>query len=147
MDTLSQISQIVLPSQQGPRSLLPQEVPDSFAKVVPEGQTPVPWRTGTVGPPGGLRGIVSEGRPHGMGGIRQASLRRARTGSQVLGPIHAPRRHFQPAPVIDGGRSSHLRMEGLCRRQSDQADNLGGGRIYSSFSPSLASPLLFSHPP
>src|SRR5258708_17170520 len=146
MDPLSKISQIVLPSRQGPRALLPEKVPDSFAKVGPEGQTPVPWRTGIVGPPGGLRGIVSEGRPHGMGSIRQASLRRARTGSQVLGPIHAPRRHFQPAPVIDGGRSSHLRMEGLCRRQSDQDDDLGGGRIYSSFSPSRAALWLCSHP-
>jgi hypothetical protein len=26
---------------------------------------------------------VSEGRPHGMGGIRQASLRRARTGARI----------------------------------------------------------------
>src|SRR5258708_10221247 len=146
MDPLSKISQIVLPSRQGPQSLLPQEVPDSFAKVVPEGQTPVPWRTGIAGPPGGLRGIVSEGQPHGMGGIRQASLRRARTGSQVLGPIHAPRRHFQPAPVIDGGRSSHPRMEALCRRQSDQDDDIGGGRIHSSFSPSRAALRLCSHP-
>ena len=63
VDPLSKISQIVLPSRQGPQSLLPQEVPDSFAKGVPEGQTPVPWRTGIVGPTGGLRGIVSEGRP------------------------------------------------------------------------------------
>src|ERR1700756_3353502 len=146
MDPLSKISQIVLPSRQGPRSLLPQEVPDSFAKVVPEGQTPVPWRAAIVGRPDGLRGIVSEGRPHELGGIRQASLRRARTGSQVLGPIHAPRRHFQPAPVIDGGRSSHLRMEGLCRRQSDQDDDLGGGRIHSSFPPSRVALRLCSHP-
>src|SRR5260370_6826584 len=101
MDHLSKISQIVFPSSQGPRSLITQEVLDSFAKVVPEGQTPVPWRAGTVGPPGGLRGIVSEGRPHGMGGIRQASLRRARTGSQILGPIHAPRPHIQPPPAFD----------------------------------------------
>src|SRR5215813_13551918 len=120
--------------------------PGSFAKVVPEGQTPVPWRTGIVGPPGCLRGIVSEGRPHGMGGIRQASLRRATTGSQVSGPIHASRCHFQPAPVIDGGWSSHIRVEGLCRRQSDQDDDLGGGRIHSSFSPSRAALRLCSHP-
>src|SRR5262249_61944719 len=59
---------------------------------------------------------------------------------------YLPRRHFQPAPVIDGGRSSHLRMEGLCRRQSDQDDDIGGGRIYSSFSPSRAALRLCSHP-
>src|SRR5260370_22519618 len=146
MNRLWKIWHIVLPSRQVTRALRPQEVPDSFTKVVPEGQTPVPWRAGTVGPPGGLGGIVSEGRAHGMGGIREASLRRARAGCKILGPIHATRRQIQPPPVIDGGWSSHLRMEGLCRRQSDQDDDIGGGRIHSSFSPSRAALRLCSHP-
>ena len=47
-----------------------------------------------------------------MGGLRQAPLRRAGTGSQVSGPLHAPRCYFQSATVIDGGWPSHLRMEG-----------------------------------
>ena len=37
-------------------------------------------------------------------------------------------------------------MEGLCRRQSDQDDDLGGGRIHPSFSPSRAALRLCSHP-
>jgi len=75
MDPLSKISQIVLPPRQGPRSLLPQQVPDSFAKVVPEGQTPVPWRTGTLGHPvafealcqkaGRMKWVVYAKRPFG----------------------------------------------------------------------------------
>src|SRR5204862_8000679 len=103
VDRLSDISQIVPPSRQGPRQLLPQEVPDSFAKGVPEGQAPMPRRTGTVGPTGGLRGAVSEGRSREMGGLRQAPLRRARTGSQVSGPLHASCSDLQPATGIDAG--------------------------------------------
>src|ERR1039458_4538166 len=49
-------------SRQGAERLFPQEVPDSFAKGLPERQAPVPRRTGPVGPTGGLRGAVSEGR-------------------------------------------------------------------------------------
>ena len=63
MDPLSKYRKSFFLPGQGPQSLLPQEVPDSSAKGVPEGQTSVPRRTGIVGPTGGLRGIVSEGRP------------------------------------------------------------------------------------
>src|ERR1035441_3216187 len=103
-------------SRQGPQPLLSQEVSDSLAKSLSEGQAPIPRRTGIVGPTGGLRRTMSKGRSDGMGGLHQASLRRARTGSQISGPIHAPRCHLQPETAIAGSRSSHLRMEGLCRR-------------------------------
>jgi len=146
VDPLSKISKIVLPSRQGPQSLLPQEVPDPFAKGVSQGQAPISRRTGIVGPTSSLRGIVSEARSHGMGGLCQAPLRPARTGSQVFGPVYAPCCHFQPAAVIHAGWSSHLRMEGLCRWQPDQDDDLGSRRVHSPLSPPRSAPRLCPHP-
>src|ERR1035441_8390180 len=57
---LDPLPKVVLPSRQGPQPLLSQEVSDSLAKSLSEGQAPIPRRTGIVGPTGGLRRTTSK---------------------------------------------------------------------------------------
>ena len=63
------------------------------------------WRSmelPTAGPGEGIRGVPAHPLPAGLGGVRQAAVRRAGTCSAVSGPLHASRSHLQPPVAIRG---------------------------------------------
>ena len=58
--------------------------------------------------------------PAGLGRLRQATLRRRRTCSQLPGPLHPSRRHLQPSPRGLRERSRLLPLARLCTRRQEE---------------------------
>ena len=59
-------------------------------------------------------------RPEGLGRLRQATLRRRRTCSQLPGPLHPSRRHLQPSPRGLRERSRLIPLARLCPRRQEE---------------------------
>src|SRR5215469_11667418 len=71
--------------------------------------------------------------PKGLGRLRQTTLRRYRTGSQLSGPLHPSRRHLQPSPGGLRERSPILPLARLCPWRQEQD--------HDSFSRRVPAPL------
>ena len=58
----------------------------------------------------------------GVGGLRQAAVRRARAGAGLSRPLHPPRRHLQSPAARDRRRQRQLPLEGLPRGRQRQVE-------------------------
>src|ERR1017187_6112461 len=82
-----------------------------------------------------------------MGGVRQAAIRRTRTGPQVFGALRPTSRDLQSSSAIAGKRPGPLRMEELLRREPEQNDDAACGGVHPPFSSPRAALRLRSYPP
>ena len=66
--------------------------------------------------PRSLRPSSRRAPPHRLGGLRQATVRRARTGAGLSRPLHPSRRHRQQPADLARRRQGPLHLEGLPSR-------------------------------
>ena len=78
----------------------------------------------------GLPCLPAAAVPSGLGGLRQAALRRARTCPALSGPLHASRRHLQPPDRQLCRRQGHLPLERLRPREQATADDQSPPRSF-----------------
>jgi len=85
--------------------------------------------------------------PPQVGGRCEEAFRRTGTRAALSGPLHTPRRHFQPPSHRHAERQSHLSLERLrARRQATQND-AGGGGVHPSLPVACAPQRSGAHPP
>ena len=70
-----------------------------------------------------------------MGGLRQTSVRRTRTGAPLSGAVHPSSGDFQWAIARSAGRSRAFPLAGFTRQESDQGDVPRCGGIHPALPP------------
>jgi len=83
--------------------------------------------------PGRADGLAGGVARDGVGGLRQAALRRPGTGAEVPGTLHASGRHQQCPLGRPGRRPGTLPVQGLCRWPYVQNDDPGRGGVSAPF--------------
>ncbi|SJM35578.1 hypothetical protein BQ8482_800001 [Mesorhizobium delmotii] len=84
-----------------------------------------------------------------MGRLRQAPVRRSRTGPRLSGPLHPSRRHRQQPPREPGPGKGQLPLERLSppRQVQAQAHDLKRRRVHPALPAARPSRRIPSHPP
>ena len=89
----------VLSAGPGPVTLLPSSAPRGAAGRLRVRRAALRRPAADPQRPPALRRAPPAGPRDRMGGLREATLRRPRTGPRLPRPLHPPDRHQQPAPV------------------------------------------------
>src|ERR1700680_59016 len=113
----------LLPACRRTQPRLPRQVQSWAPSTLPTEQASVPRLTSATCFTWQLPRLPLATPPTGLGGLRQATLRRRRTRSSLPGPLHASRRHLQPSSRGLGKRPRLLPLARLyARRQEEDHD-------------------------
>ena len=82
-----------------------------------------------------------------LGCLRQAPIRRTRTGASLSRPLHASGRHRQQPADLTIRRQGPLYLEGLSPGRQDQNDDAGSRRVHPALLAAHPAGRLPSHPP
>ena len=113
----------------------------------PQKETQLPWKSPTSERSQALSPLFETVVPAGLGGLRQATIRRTGIRPPIPGPLHPSRGHFQPPTHLLGRWRGHLPMEGLCSRQQEAQNGRHDRRIPASVSAARPNARLCAHPP
>ncbi len=143
---LGRLPEIVLSSCPRVEPAVPKQVSDLSQKGVSGRQAALPRRDGRFGQAGSIRGPVPRSGTDRVGCLCEAAMRRPRASSEVSGALHASGCHRQSTAVVDGRRAGDFGVERLCRRQPDQNDDAGCGRVHPAFSSPHCAGRFRAHP-
>ncbi len=94
-----------------------------------------------------LRRPLRDAAPDRLGSLRQAPLRRPRTGARLSRPRHPSRRHRQQPADRHGRRESELPLEGLSPGGAPQGHDARGRRVHAPVPAARPAARLPSDPP
>src|SRR6266404_2639272 len=110
---LDQATLRLLSSRRGAQSRLSRQVPRSAQACLSRWQAQLSWRLEAPRSTENLCGVAQTSVPKGLGGLREASVRRPRICAPLSGPLHPSRGHLQPSPDLFCRAEGHLPLARL----------------------------------
>lgn len=106
----------------------------------------LPWSLFAVDSGEGVCGFRAHFVPAGLGGVRQASVWRARARSAIPGALHPPRCYLESSIALGRRPPSALSLEGLCSSQQAPHHDLVERGVPASLSTARFTQRIPAHP-
>ena len=122
--------QAVLRAWESSQPCLPGKVHRRFETSVSKWQTRIPWSPEVTRQRSRVRATAEQGRSSRLGRLRQTPVLFTRLCAEVSGPLHASRRHLEPASGRAAGWPSEFSLQGL--RDDQQSKSCPSPAVSSS---------------